>query len=77
MDLIVTFMFPPIIEYPNLFNYLLDLYQRSQFKVTCNTDYVKRGYYMSMTDINPHRIVPRKPIIDFEQKHDRDRFGNA
>lgn len=64
-----------IIDYPNLWNYLKDLYQRPQFKVTCNLDHIKRGYYMSMTDINPNRIVPKGPIVDFDEQHDRDRFG--
>ncbi len=66
-----------IIDYPNLWNYLKDLYQRPQFKATCNLDYTKRAYYMSMTEINPNRIVPTGPIIDFDELHDRDRFGNA
>ncbi|NHC37352.1 glutathione S-transferase family protein [Scytonema millei] len=66
-----------IIDYPNLWNYLLDLYQRPQFKVTCNQDYIKCAYYMSMTEINPNRIVPKGPIVDFDQQHDRDRFGSA
>lgn len=66
-----------ILDYPNLWNYLLDLYQRPEFKVTCNLDYTKRGYYMSMTEINPNRIVPKGPIIDFDERHGRDRFGNA
>ncbi|MEG3849703.1 glutathione S-transferase family protein [Microcoleus sp. herbarium19] len=64
-----------IIDYPNLWNYLKDLYQRPEFKATCNLDYIKRGYYMSMTDINPNRIVPKGPIVDFDGQHDRDRFG--
>ncbi|MBD6616324.1 glutathione S-transferase family protein [Komarekiella sp. 'clone 1'] len=64
-----------IIDYPNLWNYLKDLYQRPEFKVTCNLDYIKRGYYMSMTDINPNRIVPKGPIIDLDELHDRNRFG--
>lgn len=66
-----------IIDYPNLWNYLKDLYQRPAFKVTCNLDDIKRGYYTSMTEINPNRIVPKGPIIDFDEPHDRDRFGNA
>ncbi|MEG4802822.1 glutathione S-transferase family protein [Microcoleus sp. ARI1-B5] len=66
-----------IIDYPNLWNYLKDIYQVPEFKATCNLDYTKRGYYMSMTDINPNRIVPKGPIIDFDGGHDRDRFGNA
>ncbi|BAZ66683.1 MAG: glutathione S-transferase family protein [Pelatocladus maniniholoensis HA4357-MV3] len=60
-----------IIDYPNLWNYLKDLYQRPEFKATCNNDYIKRGYYMSMTDINPNRIVPKGPIINFDEGHDR------
>ncbi|MEH2367957.1 glutathione S-transferase family protein [Nostoc sp.] len=66
-----------IIDYPNLWNYLLDLYQRPEFKATCNLDHTKRGYYMSMTDINPNRIVPKGPLVDFDQRHDRERFTKA
>lgn len=42
--------------------------------VYCNNDYTKRAYYMSMTEINPNQIVPKGPIIDFDERHDRDRF---
>ncbi|MBD3884559.1 glutathione S-transferase family protein [Phormidium tenue FACHB-886] len=66
-----------ILDYPNLWNYLKDLYQRPEFKATCNLNYIKRGYYMSMTEINPNRIVPKGPILNFDERHDRDRFGNA
>ena len=66
-----------IVDYPNLWNYLKDLYQRPEFKATCNLDHTKRGYYMSMTEINPSRIVPKGPLLDFEERHDRDRKGNA
>ncbi|NJR59410.1 MAG: glutathione S-transferase family protein [Cyanobacteria bacterium CRU_2_1] len=66
-----------ILDYPNLWNYLKDLYQRPEFKATCNLDHTKRGYYMSMTEINPNRIVPKGPIIDFDERHDRDRFDNT
>jgi putative glutathione S-transferase len=66
-----------ILDYPNLWNYLKDLYQRSEFKATCNLDYIKRGYYMSMTDINPNRIVPKGPILNFDEPHDRrSKFGH-
>ncbi|TBR57905.1 glutathione-dependent reductase [Westiellopsis prolifica IICB1] len=60
-----------ILDYPNLWNYLKDLYQRPEFKATCNLDHIKRGYYMSMIDINPNRIVPKGPIINFDEPHDR------
>jgi putative glutathione S-transferase len=64
-----------IIDYPNLWNYLKDLYQRPEFKATCNLDSIKRGYYMSMTDINPNQIVPKGPLLNFDEPHDRDRFA--
>jgi putative glutathione S-transferase len=64
-----------MIDYPNLWNYLKDLYQRPQFKTTCNLDHIKHGYYESMTDINPTRRVPKGPLINFDEPHDRDRFG--
>jgi glutathionyl-hydroquinone reductase len=60
-----------IIDYPNLWNYLKDIYQRPEFKSTCNLDHIKRGYYTSMNDLNPNRIVPKGPIVDFEEPHDR------
>jgi putative glutathione S-transferase len=64
-----------LVDYPNLWNYLNDLYQRPAFKATCNLDDTKRGYYMSMTEINPTRIVPKGPLLDFDAPHDRRRFG--
>ena len=62
-------------EYPHLWNYLKELYQHPAFKATCNLVDTKRGYYMSMTDINPTRIVPQGPVLDFDAPHDRHRFG--
>jgi glutathionyl-hydroquinone reductase len=61
-------------DYPNLWNYLKDLYQLPEFKATCNLDHIKSGYYQSMTEINPNQIVPLGPLIDFEAPHDRHRF---
>jgi putative glutathione S-transferase len=61
-----------VVDYPNLWNYLKDLYQRPEFKATCNMDYIKRGYYMSMTEINPNRIVPKGPMLNFDEPHDRN-----
>jgi putative glutathione S-transferase len=66
-----------LIDYPNLWNYLKDLYQHPAFKATCNLEYTKRGYYMSMTEINPTGIVPKGPILDFDAPHDRHRFGTG
>lgn len=54
-----------IVDYPNLWNYLKGLYQRPEFKVTCNLDQIKQGYYRSMPELNPSCIVPKGPILDF------------
>jgi putative glutathione S-transferase len=54
-----------IVDYPNLWNYLKALYQRPEFKVTCNLDDIKQGYYQSMPEINPSLIVPKGPILNF------------
>lgn len=64
-----------IADYPNLWNYLKDLYQHPDIKKTCNLDHIKRGYYMSMMQLNPTRIVPKGPLINFDEGHDRDRFA--
>ena len=64
-----------IIDYPNLWNYLKDLYQHPDFQKTCNLDHIKQGYYISMTQINPARIVPKGPIVSFDEAHDRDCFA--
>jgi glutathionyl-hydroquinone reductase len=60
-----------IMDYSNLWNYLKALYQMPDFKATCNLDHIKRHYYMSQTQINPNRIVPKGPLIDFDEPHDR------
>lgn len=64
-----------IVDYPNLWNYLKDLYQHPAIKPTCNFDHIKCHYYMSQTQVNPTGIVPKGPLIDFDEPHDRHRFG--
>lgn len=64
-----------IIDYPNLWNYLKDLYQVPGVAETCNFSHIKQHYYRSHETINPTRIVPKGPLLDFTESHDRDRFG--
>ena len=64
-------------DYPNLSNYLRDLYQVPGIAETVNMDHIKRHYYISMPAINPTRIVPRGPDLDFAAPHDRGRFGGG
>jgi putative glutathione S-transferase len=53
-----------IIDYPNLNDYMLDLYQQPGISETVSIDHIKRHYYMTHEEINPTRIVPLGPIID-------------
>jgi putative glutathione S-transferase len=64
-----------IVDYPNLSNYLRELYQTPGVADTVNMDHIKRHYYMSMTAINPTRIVPLGPELNFSAPHDRARFA--
>lgn len=65
-----------LVDYPNLWGYARDLYQRPGFGETVNVDHIKRHYYMTHDAINPTRIVPLGPIVDWSTPHDRARFGN-
>ncbi len=64
-----------IVDYPNLWNYLRDLYQVSGVAETVSIDHIKQHYYGSHRSVNPTGIVPIGPLIDFKLPHDRDRFG--
>ena len=60
-----------IIDYPNLSNYLRDLYQRPGVAKTVNMQHIKGHYYSSHATINPSGVVPTGPDIDFTQTHNR------
>ena len=62
-----------IVDYPNLWPYLRDLYQHDGVADTVNFDHIKRHYYMTHDEINPTRIVPVGPILDLEKPHGRVR----
>jgi putative glutathione S-transferase len=66
-----------ILDYPNLQNYLMDLYQQPGVAETVNFDHIKRHYYVTHDDINPTRIVPIGPALDLTQPHGRERLGPA
>jgi len=66
-----------IADYPNLSNYLRDLYQVSGVADTVNMLHIKNHYYRSHHTINPTRIVPLGPQLDFDAPHDRARFRRA
>jgi putative glutathione S-transferase len=64
-----------IADYPNLSNYLRELYQVPGVAETVNFAHIKTHYYWSHTTINPTRIVPIGPALDLSAPHDRARLG--
>lgn len=60
-----------IVDYWNLSNYLRELYQVPGVAETVQLDHIKRHYYWSHAQINPTRIVPVGPELDFSAPHDR------
>jgi len=64
-----------IFDYPNLWNFTLELYQYPGISSLTNFDHIKRGYYGLMPKINPSKIVAKGPDIDFNQPHDRGKFA--
>lgn len=63
-----------IADYPQLSNYMRDLYQQPGIAETFNLDHIKRHYYYSHESINPTRIVPKGPELNYDAPHDRERF---
>jgi len=61
-------------DYPNLSNYLRELYQVEGVADTIKMDYIKRHYYFSHTRVNPTQIVPKGPELNFNIAHDRNKF---
>lgn len=63
-----------IADYPNLSNWLRELYQWPGVAETVNMEHIQKHYYMSHKTINPNGIVPKGPQQDFTVTHDRDRL---
>ncbi|MGJ8615240.1 MAG: glutathione S-transferase family protein [Sulfitobacter sp.] len=60
-----------IIDYPNLWAYTRELYQWPGVAETVNFDHIVRHYHYSHETINPNRIIPINPILDFDAPHGR------
>jgi glutathionyl-hydroquinone reductase len=52
-------------DFPHLHAYTLRLYRYPDVAATVDIDHIKRHYYMSHPHLNPSRIVPRGPALDF------------
>jgi glutathionyl-hydroquinone reductase len=58
-------------DYPNLWAYARDLYALPAFGGTTNVDHIKRHYFMTHPRLNPTRIVPDGPELDWNSPHGR------
>ncbi len=61
-----------IVDYPSLWAYTRDLYQTEGVAQTVNMQHIVRHYHYSHTSINPHRILPINPVLDYTAPHGRD-----
>jgi putative glutathione S-transferase len=66
-----------LLDYPNLWGYTRELFQVPGVAGTVNMDHIKNHYYGSHETINPTRIVPVGPAIDFTLPHGRDHLRRA
>ncbi|WP_339848708.1 glutathione S-transferase family protein [uncultured Nisaea sp.] len=63
-----------IADFPNLSNYLRELFQVGNVAETVNLRHIKQHYFGSHKGINPKGIVPKGPLLDFHRPHDRGRL---
>ena len=64
-----------IVDYQNLEGYLRDLYQQPGIASTVNLDHIKRHYYITHDEINPTRIVPIGPLLDWNRPAGREHLN--
>ncbi|SLN44596.1 glutathione S-transferase family protein [Roseisalinus antarcticus] len=65
-----------IVDYPNIWGHTRELFQwvapdHSRVGDTVHLDHITRHYHYSHESINPHRIVPIGPLLDFDAPHGR------
>ncbi len=66
-----------LIDYPALWAYTRELYQMPGIAGTVNFDHIVRHYHFSHDSINPHRIIPINPVLDWAAPHGRAALGPA
>jgi glutathionyl-hydroquinone reductase len=64
-----------LVDYPYLWGYARDLFQRPGFGDTTDFVHIKRHYYQAQGWINPSGIVPKGPYVSWLEPHGRDRMA--
>ena len=60
-----------IVDYPNLWGFTRELYQWPGVAETVRVDHFVRHYHYSHDTINPNRIIPINPVLDYAAPHGR------
>ncbi|MBY6068574.1 glutathione S-transferase family protein [Leisingera aquaemixtae] len=60
-----------LMDYPNLWAYTRELYQWPGVAGTVGMEHIVRHYHYSHDTINPHRIIPINPEINWQEPHGR------
>lgn len=63
-----------IFDYPNLYNFMLELYQWQGVAETIHLDHIKYHYYYSHEMVNPSQIIPLGPDQNLMEKHNRGKL---
>jgi putative glutathione S-transferase len=63
-------------DYPNLWNYMLELYNVPGVAATVKPRYYVINYY-SIDRVNPNGIIPKGAPVDLSGRHNRDRLAAA
>ncbi|PWJ22469.1 glutathione S-transferase family protein [Jannaschia seohaensis] len=66
-----------LIDYSNLWPYARELFQVPGVAGTVGMAHIVRHYHYSHETINPHRIVPINPVIDWMEPHGREALRHA
>ncbi|GAA5214470.1 glutathione S-transferase family protein [Corallincola platygyrae] len=61
-------------EFKHIPGYLRELYQQPGVAETVNMEHIKQHYYFSHDTINPTRVVPLGPDVDYTTAHGRGNF---
>jgi putative glutathione S-transferase len=60
-----------IVDYPNIWAFTRELYQWPGVAATVNMEHILRHYHYSHETINPNRIIPTNPVLDYNAPHGR------
>lgn len=64
-----------VADYPNIWGFTRELFQHPKIRPTVHFEHIKNHYYASHDSINPTRIVPVGPALDFDAPHGREKLS--